>query len=279
MSIQMPSVRQVPSPNYSARSAQIRLLVVHDTEGSYGGAVAWFAQTASQVSAHLVMSEDGSDVTQMVPLGAKGWHVCALNSCSIGIEGAGIEANGFSEAWWRGMAKIVAWLLRSYGLPCRWAQGGLGSGFCSHKDTGAAGGGHSDPAAVGSPAWAAFVGYVKEAYDAFGDGPLPPFALHGLPAPHSVELPPSVTPGPSHGGAARNEPGDVVAHPTASTFPHGSMADIQTRLNETGAQLVVDGIYGNATRNAIAAFQGKNGLVVDGTMGPKTWAALAAVSS
>ena len=57
------------------------------------------------------------------------------------------------------------------------------------------------------------------------------------------------------------------------------MADIQTRLNETGAQLVVDGIYGNATRNAIAAFQGKNGLVVDGTMGPKTWAALAAVSS
>ena len=42
-----------------------------------------------------------------------------------------------------------------------------------------------------------------------------------------VELPPNVPAEPSHGGAARNEPGDAVAHPTASTYPHGSASDLQ----------------------------------------------------
>src|SRR6185312_6296273 len=141
MSVLMQPVRQIVSPNYSARSGAIRLIVVHDTEGSYNGAVAWFAQTRSEVSAHLVMSEDGSQVTQMVPLGSKAWHACLFNSASIGIEGAGVEANGYPDSWWRGMAKIVAWLLVAYDLPCRWAQGGEGAGYCSHHDLGAVGGG------------------------------------------------------------------------------------------------------------------------------------------
>jgi len=36
----------------------------------------------------------------------------------------------------------------------------------------------------------------------------------------------------------------------------------------------VDGIIGKKTRRAIEKFQGSNGLVVDGKVGPKTWSKL-----
>lgn len=49
---------------------------------------------------------------------------------------------------------------------------------------------------------------------------------------------------------------------------------IQSKLNRKGYNLVVDGIIGNATLNAIKDFQKKNGLVVDGICGPDTFAKL-----
>jgi len=43
--------------------------------------------------------------------------------------------------------------------------------------------------------------------------------------------------------------------------------------------LSVDGFAGPLTRNALAAFQSKHGLYVDGLIGPKTWAALDAATA
>ncbi len=51
---------------------------------------------------------------------------------------------------------------------------------------------------------------------------------------------------------------------------------LQASLNKLGAQpqLEMDGIVGAATRNAVRAFQLNQGLVVDGLVGPATFAAL-----
>lgn len=49
---------------------------------------------------------------------------------------------------------------------------------------------------------------------------------------------------------------------------------LQTVLNEKGYCLSVDGIAGNVTIGAVLDFQKKNGLEVDGIVGPKTRAAL-----
>ncbi len=50
---------------------------------------------------------------------------------------------------------------------------------------------------------------------------------------------------------------------------------VQTKLKRWGYYTgKVDGIYGNQTRKAVRLFQQKNGLAVDGVVGPKTAAAL-----
>jgi peptidoglycan hydrolase-like protein with peptidoglycan-binding domain len=49
---------------------------------------------------------------------------------------------------------------------------------------------------------------------------------------------------------------------------------VQEKLNEHGAGLVTDGIFGRGTQAAVMAFQAANGLVVDGIVGWETSAAL-----
>ena len=47
--------------------------------------------------------------------------------------------------------------------------------------------------------------------------------------------------------------------------------DVKTLQNKLN--LVVDGIFGPITENAVKVFQKKNGLTPDGIVGPNTWKA------
>lgn len=53
---------------------------------------------------------------------------------------------------------------------------------------------------------------------------------------------------------------------------------LQTRLNELGSKLVVDGDFGAKTKTEVLTFQQAHGLVADGIVGPKTQAALDAAT-
>lgn len=166
----LPAPLWKPSPNFSQRNgAGVDLIVVHDTEGGYAGAVGWFANAHSQVSAHYVLRQDGGEVTQMVAVADKAWACCNFNSRSINLEMEGFAKDGYGEAEWQAAADLVATLLHIHQIPVVWSRGGVGPGFCSHFDLGAGGGGHTDPTTDPS-VWASFVDRV-EASAARGDFP------------------------------------------------------------------------------------------------------------
>ena len=251
--VTLPSLTWRASPNYSSRGGQrTRLIVVHDCEGGYGGSVSWFANPASQVSAHIVLSEDGASTTQMVGWGNKAWHVRDFNGYSEGIEAAGFSAKGLGAAEWSALAAIVAYRLKANGLPCQVASSGNGwVGFCQHKDLGPAGGGHHDITSD-QAVWDAFVKMVEADYA----DPSLPTSWGSSPAPAPVPRPPKhdLTP--------------------------GSIEWVQMRLNALGfakPPLTVDGLEGPATMAAVKAFQTAHDLDVDGDAGSLTIAAIKAI--
>lgn len=253
----LPTLSRINSPNYSSRNgARVRLICVHDCEGSYGGSIAWFKQAASQVSAHLVLSEDGQSATQMVDWKNKAWHACAFNSVSEGIEAAGYSAKGLGAPEWLALAAITAFRLKSNGLPPIWAEGGGGEGFCQHRDLGAAGGGHFDISP--NPAvWQSFIDMVRDAYSQ----PMP--ESWGLSA--TASRPPPPAPGWTANPAPRHD----LSPP--------SLDWVQAELNAMGIPLValtVDGLDGPNTQRAVSSFQARAGIRIDGDAGPQTVAAL-----
>ncbi len=78
-------------------------------------------------------------------------------------------------------------------------------------------------------------------------------------------------------GDSVSKPGDLRDHPPPlSTYPPtlqlGSRGDDVRRVQQL---LLVDGIYGEVTKQAVVDFQDENGfLVADGVVGPETWKAL-----
>jgi hypothetical protein len=272
----IPAIKQVPSPNWSNVDIEHDIIVAHDMEGYYEPSVSYLCRPGVQASAHLCMNKDGSEFSQLVPLGKKAWAQCSFNSRGVSIEMPGFVKDGIPDVTLLGGAWATAYLCRMYDIPPVHAEGGKGRGICSHHDLGPDGGGHVDIGPVDGDVWKKFEAMVQAQYEVFGPGLLPPWALHGVPAPHGVSLPPNVPPGPSHGGDPRNEPGDEAIHDTASGFPLASIGDVEWRLRKAGAnpQLKVDGIDDPITHRAIGFFQKAVGLPVTCQLSPATWTAL-----
>lgn len=75
-------------------------------------------------------------------------------------------------------------------------------------------------------------------------------------------------------------PPDVLENGIKDFGDSGKVHDLQAALNRAGADpaLKVDGIFGDKTELAVAAFQSRNGLAVDGKAGKATLDALKAAA-
>jgi N-acetyl-anhydromuramyl-L-alanine amidase AmpD len=98
------------SPNYSSRNgSSITAVTVHTTQGSYAGAISWFQNTASQVSAHYVIRSTDGQITQMVREYNKAWHVGTENPYTIGIEHEGYvsQTGWYTTAMYNASSSLV----------------------------------------------------------------------------------------------------------------------------------------------------------------------------
>jgi hypothetical protein len=75
------------------------------------------------------------------------------------------------------------------------------------------------------------------------------------------------------GGTDVNEP---TTYPTIRIGSQQTKVnkELQKQLNEEGAQLVVDGDFGQRTQAAVLNYQLSHGLKADGVVGPATWTSL-----
>jgi N-acetyl-anhydromuramyl-L-alanine amidase AmpD len=252
----LPSLLWRSSPNCSSRQGtRIDLIVVHDCEGGYEGAIRWFELSTSRVSAHYVIREDGAEATQMVDLADNAWHACSFNRRSVGVEMGGFANRGFEAPLVAATARMFAYLCHHLQIPVRHARAGVGPGIASHCDLGSAGGGHHDPS--DDPTFMEkFVclvdgeyrkGHFPEVWD-----PRKP-QRRCLLSPHS----------------------NLTSTPAISTAPNvHTISGLQQALKMLGYRIAIDGDYGPETRHTVMSFQMDAGIVADGVAGAQTEAKL-----
>ncbi|GAA5042910.1 hypothetical protein HNP84_002076 [Thermocatellispora tengchongensis] len=123
--VDYPSARWVAASksNYTVsnrpRSDKIDRIVIHVTQGSYAGSIAWFQNPRSQVSAHYVVRSKDGAITQMVREKDRAWHVGNYNRRSIGIEHEGYvsDASWFTDAMYRASAALTRSIADRYKIP------------------------------------------------------------------------------------------------------------------------------------------------------------------
>jgi N-acetyl-anhydromuramyl-L-alanine amidase AmpD len=99
----------------------IDYIVVHVTQGSWAGAINWFQDPASDVSAHYVIRSHDGKIAQCVSDRNIAWHAgnWTYNKRSIGIEHEGYidDPGWFTEEMYRSSAKLAAFLVGRWGIP------------------------------------------------------------------------------------------------------------------------------------------------------------------
>lgn len=119
-----PSARWVAahSSNYTAANrSSFRYIIIHTTEGSYSGAISWFQNPISNVSAHYVIRSRDGEITQMVKHKDVAWHAgnWDYNQNSIGIEHEAYvnDPAWFTDTMYKSSAALTRWLADRYGIP------------------------------------------------------------------------------------------------------------------------------------------------------------------
>jgi N-acetyl-anhydromuramyl-L-alanine amidase AmpD len=117
-----PALDWIPASrsNYQVgRTAAIRAIVIHETDGSYTSAVNWFLNPRSRVSAHYIVRAWGGGITQLVAESDTAFHARNSNPYTIGIEHEFSARQGIwhTDAQYRNSALLTCAIARRYSIP------------------------------------------------------------------------------------------------------------------------------------------------------------------
>ena len=131
------------SPNFDQRASDatgaIHMVIIHTCESNYASCWSWLVNPVSQVSAHYVVNEDGSEISELVREQSRAWHIAASYDCTlnrrhdcwlngvqsnhftVGIEHAGFASQAsFPAAQLAASATLVCDVTRDRGIPRDW---------------------------------------------------------------------------------------------------------------------------------------------------------------
>ncbi|GAB4469830.1 MAG: hypothetical protein OHK0029_42560 [Armatimonadaceae bacterium] len=109
------------TPAERPQSHPVNVVVIHDIEGTARGAVSWFQNPRSKVSAHYVVDSVEGTVWQQVLEDDIGWHAgnWDINTRSIGIEheGYAYRPGYYSDRMYEASARLVRHITRRHNIP------------------------------------------------------------------------------------------------------------------------------------------------------------------
>ncbi|MFD4949089.1 peptidoglycan-binding protein [Streptomyces sp. NPDC058239] len=232
-----PSALWVPANanNFTVgRSAKIDKVIVHVTQGSYAGSISWFQNPTAEVSAHYVVRSSDGQITQMVRDSDTAYHARSQNASALGIEHEGFIDD---PSWFTDtMYRSSAALTRH--LCDRYGIPKDRAHIIGHSE--APGNDHTDPGPYWD--WTRYMQLV----------------------------------GGETGGGNNGDGLSFTAYATQRSGSTGAQVKaVQQLLSEQGYVVgAVDGSFGQATQNAVMAYQANHGLTADGVVGDRTWTAL-----
>lgn len=244
------------SPNTSGARFEPQLIVLHDTAGStLDGAVSWFSNRASKVSAHVVIERDGT-IVQCVEFDRVAWHAGAsswqgreqCNGFAIGIEIVnpgglkGTPASGKAE-----FGKVYDYCVAA-SSPAHWSKLWLA---------------YTEPQLA---AVEALIGALCAAYP----------RIQGLAGHHDISPGRKEDPTPlMPWERMRSAVGRPRAAGPVAKVDHESVQMAQVRLDELGyGPGLNDGLMGPRTRGAVRTFQDQNRIPINGVLDEATWSRL-----
>ena len=254
--------------NYDPGRAGVAVdkIVIHATEGTYAGALSWFRDPHSGMSAHYVIRAADGEITQMVAEADTAFQARGLNRGTIGIEHEFEPARGigYTAAQYRSSAILVCAITRRYGIPADRVH------ILGHSEV--PGTDHTDP----GPTWD-WSYYLRLVAACAGS----PTSAPEVSAIRSVSAADSITTTTTSGVDALCDDAGCIPAPgfgpgaagTSVTLLQWDLAYLG-RLNRS-AVLLGDGQFGPRTLAALRSFQAANGVPATGFYGPLTAAALA----
>lgn len=117
-----------PSPNIDPGAmGTVYGVVTHIQAGTEAGTEAWEHNRDSDVSSHFLLPRAGG-IRQMVDTGDKAWCQAAGNPNWLSVECEGVAGDTLTPAQIDGLAQILVWAHRTYGVPLRVATTAFPSG-------------------------------------------------------------------------------------------------------------------------------------------------------